>query len=169
MMQINPDPHDVADVLNKMVEHRWPTTEAERQRYFGELGLRDGEVVPQLSSGPDRRARQLTTTLEGDMYGISTMFRGEFLGLSLFCYKEAGDNGPQARAGFASLKHHLSLALGAPSKEWGSLNDLACLWRSGPLLLELYCFQRGSSGIMVGLAHADRSVANGAAARRGRP
>jgi hypothetical protein len=58
--------------------------------------------------------------------GSCVMFRGEFLGLSLFCYTEPIDDGPQARAGFASLKRGISRTFGPPSKNGAQhLNPLA--------------------------------------------
>jgi hypothetical protein len=92
--------------------------------------------------------------------GTGTMFRDEFLGLSLFCYDEPIDNGPAARAGYAALRGELSRSLGAPSEEWGSPTEPACLWTIGPLWIEMYCFQRLSSGVMVGPTHAQRSATN---------
>jgi hypothetical protein len=163
MTQLNPDPADVADLVIKMSQEPWPTTETDRQRYFNALGLHDLALVPQRKDDPHIVWRRFTTSLPGNVEGNCVMFGGEFLGLSLFCYTEPVDNGPQSQAGFASLKRGLSRAFGSPVEEWGSPSAPACLWRPGPLLLDMYCFQRRSSGIMLGPSHAERSAANDAA------
>src|SRR5215217_9357185 len=115
MTQLNPDPADVADLVIKMSQEPWPTTETDRQRYFNALGLHDLDTLPPRKDDPDSVRRRFTTSLPGTE-GNCVMFRGEFLGLSLFCYTEPIDNGPQSRAGFAGLKRGLSRAFGPPSK-----------------------------------------------------
>jgi hypothetical protein len=126
------------------------------------LGLDDLDELPRRAEEPDGVSRRFTTSLPGSVDGISTMFRGEFLGLSLFCYHEPIGDGPRARAGFAALEAHLSRAFGPPVERWGTAAEPACLWRPGPLMLDMYCFQRLSRGIMVGPSHAERSAANDA-------
>lgn len=169
MIPLSPDPADLAALLGRMCQQSWPTTESERRRYFAAVGLRDLEVLPAFDGDPDSRSRRFTTSLEGDVDGISTMFGEEFLGLCLFCYNEPGANGPQARAGFTGLVRHLGGVFGPPVEEWGPPSEPACLWRSGLLRLDMYCFQRGSSGIMIGLDHTERSAAHDAAHRTDPP
>lgn len=163
MIALTPTTEEVADLLTRMTHLRWPTTEEDRLRYFDSLGLHDLDLLPPHKDDSDSLARRFTTSLPGAVDGICTMFRGEFLGLSLFCYSQRLDNGPHARAGYAGLKHHLSQTIGIPDEEWGAPSEPACLWRPEPLMLDMYCFQRLSSGIMVGPSHAERSAANDAA------
>ena len=160
MTELTPSTKDVADLLIRMTQLEWPTTEKDRLHYFNTLGLRDEEVLPPRDDDPDNVWLRFTTSLAGQVDGNCSMFRGEFLGLSLFCYNQPMDNGPQARAGYAGLRDDLSTALGDPIEEWGSTSEPACLWRTGPLLLDMYCFQRLASGIMVGPSHAERTAAN---------
>jgi hypothetical protein len=137
MTQLKPDPADVADLVIKMSQEPWPTTETDRQRYFDALGLHDLDLLPQRKDDPESVWRRFTTSLPGMEEGSCVMFRGEFLGLCLFCYTEPIDNGPQARAGFASLKRGISRTFGPAVQEWGPPSEPACLWRPGPLLLDL--------------------------------
>jgi hypothetical protein len=164
MIELTPATEDVVDLLTRMIHLEWPTTERDRLRYFNSLGLHDLDLLPRREDDPDSLSRRFSTPLPGEVDGICTMFRGEFLGLSLFCY-----NGPQARAGYAGLKSHLSRTFGTPIEEWGSPSELACLWRSGPLMLDMYCFQRLSSGIMIGPSHVERSAANDDAQEQAAP
>jgi len=76
---------------------------------------------------------------------------------------EQVENGLQARAGYAALKELLSRVFGGPVEEWGTDTEPACLWTVGPLMLDMYCFQRLSSMVMVGPTHAVCSAANDAA------
>lgn len=162
MTELNPPPTELADLLIQMTRLDWPTDEADRRRYFDILDLNDIDTVPKRNDEPDTRMIRFATALP-DVDGTCTMFRDEFLGLSLFCYNEPGDHGPAARAGYASLRDVLSRSLGAPSEEWGTPIEPACLWRTGPLWIDMYCFQRLHSGVMVGPSHAERSAANDAA------
>lgn len=164
-----PDPVDLADLLIRATRLGWPTTEDERQRYFAALGLRD--LGPGETRDGDSEAvwRRFATSLPGEVKGSAATFRGEFLGLHLFAYNEAGDDGPAAREGFAMLREHLSEALGAPAEEWGTSKEPACGWLPGPLTVDMYCFQRGSSGIMVGPSDTERSAAHDAAAAQVAP
>lgn len=162
MTQLNPPPKQIVDLLVEMTRLDWPTTEVERQNYFDRLHLRDLDTVPHRDDSPDTTMTRLDSALP-DVDGTSTMFRGEFLGLSLFCYNEPIDNGPAAQAGYAALRDELSRSLGEPTEEWGTPTEPACLWQIGPLWIDMYCFQRLPSGIMVGPTHAQRSAANDAA------
>jgi len=169
MIELTPATEDVVDLLTRMTHLEWPTTEQDRLRYFSSLGLHDLELLPRRDDGPDSFSRRFSTSLSGEVDGLCTMFRGEFLGLSLFCYTERIANGPQARAGYAGLKSHLSRTFGTPIEEWGTPSEPACLWRPGPLMLDMYCFQRLSSGIMIDPSHAERSAANDAAHEQAAP
>lgn len=157
---LTPPPDEVADLLIRMTRLEWPTSEEERLGFFAALGLRDGEVVENRML--ETVSRSLSTPWSS-VSGVGHMFREEFLGLSLFCYDERGDDGPLAREGFAGLHEHLSAALGRPIEEWGPAREPACLWQPGPLTIDMYCFQRLSSSVMVGPSHTERSAANDAA------
>ena len=165
---VTPPPAQIADLLVEMTRLDWPTTEAERQSYFDRLNLRDLDTVPHRDDSPDTTVTRLDTALP-DVDGTSTMSRHEFLGLSLFCYNEPIENGAAARAGYAALRDELSRTFGEPTEEWGTPTEPACLWEIGPLWIEMYCFQRLRSGVMVGPAHAQRSAANDAAHAARRP
>ncbi len=158
---LSPSPQQLASLLLRTAQLPWPTTEAERLAYFAALGWHDtqGEVT---DDGSDSAFRRFTTSLP-EVDGDSSAFREDHLGFSLSCYSERGEDRPAARAGFAAVREQLSSALGDPVEEWGSLHQPACLWQPGILSLEMYCFQRGSSSVMVGLSHTERSAANDAA------
>jgi hypothetical protein len=160
MIELRPSTEAVADLLIRMIQLEWPTSESDRLRYFNTLGLRDQEVLPPSADDPDSVWLRFTTSLPGQVDGNCSMLRGEFLGLNLFPYTEPVDNSPQARAGYAGLRQHLSVALGNPVEEWASGSEPACVWRTSLLLLEMYCFQRLASGVMVGPNHAERTAAN---------
>lgn len=160
MSDLDPSPAALADLVVRTTELDWPTTDAERLAYFAALGLHDAEEAPRGSAQvAGHRSRLFTSELSAAVHGIAGTFRDEFLGLSVFAYEEPGDDGALARAGFAALRSELGSRLGAPVEEWGTSETPACLWRPGPLVLDLYCFQRLSSGIMVGPVHATRSAA----------
>lgn len=158
-----------------MVTLPWPTSEQERLRYFDELGLQDADESPQGTVNerlPEMVDHSFTVPFLKGVDGVCNLFRGEVLGLSLFCYNRPVDDDPQTREALAQLQTRLSATLGPPVEEWGSRTEPACLWRTGPLHLDMYCFQRGSSGIMVGPSHSARSAASDAAAEAmtaGRP
>ena len=160
MIELRPSTEAIADLLIRMIQLEWPSTESDRRRYFSTLGLRDQEVLPPREDDPESVWLRFTTSLPGQVDGNCIVFRGELLGLSVFPYTEPTGNGPQARAGYAGLRHHLSAALGDPIEEWGSSSEPACVWRTSLLLLEMYCFQRLTSGVMVGPSHAERTAAN---------
>lgn len=162
MRELNPPVESLVELVVAMVDGTWPTTEEERQRFYGRLGLTelqwDSSEVDQRKGGRTVSHRFVTTLPRVD--GMDTMFRGEFLGLSLFAYNEPGDDGAESRTAFPLLKDMLSARLGAPAEEWGTSREPACYWAVGPLQVEMYCFQRLSSGVMLGPSHAGRSAAN---------
>jgi hypothetical protein len=162
VIELTPSPADVADLLIQMTRLDWPTTEEDRRRYFDVLGLHDLDTLPQSDDEPDSAMIRFSTLLPG-VEGTCTMFRDEFLGLSLFCNNELLDDGPEARVGYAGLRDQLDRCLGSPIEEWGTPTEPACLWRSGLLSVDMYCFQRLRSGVMVGPSHSERSAANDAA------
>jgi hypothetical protein len=163
MTTLEPSANELADLVIAMTELEWPTSEEQRLRFFQRLGLADAD-----SPQPDDRVLEtehchVTTALPA-VDGTATIFRSEFLGLSLFAYNEPRAGGSLATAGYSRLHGLLSQRLGPPVEEWGTVPEPACLWRPGPLLLTMYCFQRHDSGIMVGPSHAARSAALDAAA-----
>ena len=66
------------------------------------------------------------------------------------------------------MKQLLTDAFGAPTEEWGSLREPACLWL-GAVSVDMYCFQCDPSGTMVGTNHTARSAAYDAAASARHP
>ncbi len=149
-MQLTPPAEDAAALLARMCEEPWPTTEAERLPYFDHLGLRDASELEAIRDHADSSSRPFTTSLAGEVGGTCSIYCDQLIGLALFCYSEPIANGARAREGFAGIRDHLSRVLGATVEEWGPANEPACLWRSGPLHLDMYCFQRGTSSVMVG-------------------
>lgn len=150
-----------------MVQRPWPSTEQERLNYFHELGLRDTDGSGQgtvEAQAPEKVFHDFTVPLMVGVGASCTVFRGEVLGLSLFCYSQPGGGHPEVREAYDLLRAQLSATLGVPVEEWGSSAEPACLWQAGDLHLDMYCFQRGSSGLMVGPSHSARSAANDAAA-----
>ncbi len=140
-----------------MTQLEWPATEAERLAWFAGLGLRDGEPLPPRADDQGCASLRFSTEWSEVDGNASTMADG-LLGMSLFCYNERGHDGAAARAGFAALRDHLSRSFGPPVEEWGPASEPACLWRPSPLMFEMYCFQRHSSGVMVGPSHAERTA-----------
>lgn len=156
---LQPSASDLADLLVTMTELVWPTTEQERLLFFSSLGLQDSEGSRTDDQVPDTQWRRFTADLSTAVSGTATMFRGEFLGLSLFAYDQPIEAGELARRGYAAVRDRVSQALGPPVEEWGTSTEPACMWRPGELQLDMYCFQRLQSGIMIGPDHAARSAA----------
>ncbi|GAB2572837.1 hypothetical protein [Microlunatus antarcticus] len=159
MVDLEPTAADLADLVVRMTELAWPTTEDERLVLFDQLGLHDVESPRPDENVPGAERRWFASDLSSGLGGTATMFRGEFLGLGLFAYDEPVEDGERARVGYAAVRELVSRRLGPPVEEWGSAAEPACLWHPGPLMIDLYCFQRQRSGIMIGPDHADRSAA----------
>jgi len=81
-----------------MVDGTCPTPESDRRDFHERLAL-----TQMRRTADDHRddahsvPHDFRTSLPGDA-GIDTMFRDEFLGLSLFAYNEPGGDGAQSRA-----------------------------------------------------------------------
>lgn len=164
MSDLDPAPAHLADLLVRMTELDWPTTEEERLALFAALDLHDAEDAPRSTDAVlDHYSRRFGAGLSEALRGTASTFRGEFLGVSLFAYDEPVEDGELARAGYRGVLDHVSRRLGPPVEEWGTVREPACLWRTGPLMIEMYCFQRLRSGVMVGPSHAVRSDALDAA------
>ena len=163
-LDLDPSAADLADLLVRMTELAWPTTEDERLTFFESLGLHDVESPRPDENVPGAERRWFATDLSSALSGTATMFRGEFVGLALFAYDEPVAYGERARAGYAAVRSLVSRRIGLPVEEWGSVTEPACLWHPGPMMLDLYCLQRLRSGIIVGPDHAERSVAHDEAA-----
>ncbi len=154
-----PDPVELADLLVRATRLQWPTTEDERRNFFTALGLRDLGAPETPEADPRTVWRRFTTALPGEADGSAVTSHGEFLALHVVAYNQQGDDGTAAREGFGVLRKHLGGAFGPPAEEWGTPQEPACVWLLARLTLEMYCFQRGSSGVTVGLSHTQRSAA----------
>lgn len=170
MSVLLPPAEDLADLVVRMCQQPWPTTEVDRRRYFSALQLSDGDIVDDEShpQNAQTRWRDFTTALPGNVGGNCSTFRDQFLGLHLFAYSQREPNGQPAREGYAALRHFLSQVLGDPLEVWGQADQPACLWRTEILTLDMYCFQQPDSGVMIGASHTQRSAANDAAATQRR-
>ena len=128
---------------------------------------RVGQRSPQHEdvAAPDSVMIRFTTSLPR-VDGTCTMFRYQFLGLCLYCYDEPLENGraegPRRLRGTARPTHPPSRFA---HRRVGTQTEPACLWEPGPLLQDMYCFQRLRSGVMVGPSHAERTAAHNAAPR----
>lgn len=134
MPTLTPNVENVAGLVLDMMDGTWPTSDDDRQVFYSSHGL------TQVASSAGEALRrehgrtlmhQFETSLPG-VYGIDTMFRDEFLGLSLFAYDESVDDGAASRAAYPLLRDLLSDRLGAPAEEWGTAHEPACYWRCGP-------------------------------------
>lgn len=90
----------VVKTVGRIVETRWPTTEAERVGLFAEVGFVD------LADG-DRQF----TALGGE--GRWSTHDDQFLGFSLFLFEG------EARPRYDELRRLLIERFGAPLEEWG--------------------------------------------------
>ena len=158
MPVLSPPVDDLAELVLGTLEEPWPTTDDDRRSFHRRLGLQEEDVAGNTDDDQTSMSN-LATSLPG-VTGVDTMFRGEFLGLSLFAYTQHHDDGAESRTAYPLLRHILSDRLGSPAEEWGPSNEPACFWLSGALQLEMYCFQRRLSGIMLGPSHVARSAAH---------
>lgn len=100
----------------------WPTSEQERLRYFDELGLQDADESPQGTVNerlPEMLDHSFTVPFLKGVDGVCNLFRGEVLGLSLFCYNRPVDDDPQTREAFAQLQRLASARRSAPRSRSG--------------------------------------------------
>jgi hypothetical protein len=79
MTELTPSTKDVADLLIRMTQLEWPTTEKERLHYFITLGLRDEEVLPPRDDDPDIVWFRFTTSLAAQVDGNCSSFAASCL------------------------------------------------------------------------------------------
>ena len=160
MTELIPPVADLADLVLAMVDPPWPTTEDDRLDFYRRVGLTQLEWD---NSGFDERPddhsvwHRFATSLP-EVDGMDTMFRDQFLGLSLFAYNQPGDDGPASRTAYPLLKDRFTARFGAPTEEWGTEREPACYWAVGAVQVEMYCFQRLASGVMLRPSHRDRTA-----------
>jgi hypothetical protein len=135
------------------------TLEVLEELHVSRRMVADGVTVP---DDPNIVWRRLTTSLPGMWKATASYCAASSSVLACSATPSrlttAHNPGPASPASNAA-----SAAPSDPVEKWGSPSEPACLWRSGPLLLDMYCFQRRSSGIMIGPSHAERSADNDAA------
>jgi len=128
MVDLEPSASDLANLLMRMTDLEWPTTEEERLFFFASLGLHDVESPRPDDTVVCAERRWFASDLSDAVSGTATMFRGEFLGLAVFAYNEPVENGPLTRAGYTAVRDHVNQRLGLPVEEWGTATEPACLW-----------------------------------------
>lgn len=123
----------IADLLARLVESDWPTTDEERQRWFREFGLREAPDGVYWDS----------FTEHGDAPTDWHTFEGEFVGANWFIW--AGWSREAVAASAAELKERLSVALGLPSDERGpGVGGWTSMWKSNGRVVDMY-FHTGVS------------------------
>jgi len=157
MHALRPDPVELTALLLRATGLPWPDTEDQSRGFYSALNFRSLSNPETAQDDPQTTWRRFRTALIGEADGSTVTTRGKLLALQITAYNERGDDGPAAREGFNLLRQHLSSALGAPIEEWGAAREPACRWHPVPMTVEMYCFQRGSSGVMVGLSRTEPS------------
>lgn len=158
MADMVPAVTDLADMVLRIAGQAWPATEIERVAMFDRLGLRLVDEPPTPSADPRLTFQPVQTPLPAVTGSLSEV-DGKFLGLDFFAYAQHQDDGPWARQASPELKRLVSAGLGDPAEEWGSAREPACSWLTGALRVEMYCFQRLTSVVMLGIDHVARSEA----------
>lgn len=131
----------VVKTVGRIVETRWPTTEAERVGLFAEVGFVD------LADG-DRQF----TALGGE--GRWSTHDDQFLGFSLFLFEG------EARPRYDELRRLLIERFGAPLEEWGPAELPAIAWTVRDLVMSMYCHADQANCVQLALEHAERSAAS---------
>lgn len=157
---LSPDPIELTDLLLRATRLPWPDSEDQRLGFFSALGFRDCSTVETAKDDPPSNWRRFSTALIGEADGSAVTSRGRLLALQIAAYNERDQDGAAAREGFYVLRQHLSSALGPPIEEWGTAQEPACAWHPAPMTVEMYCFQRGSSGVLIGLSRTGSSQAS---------
>lgn len=159
-MVLEPAVSDLADLVTSMFVNDWPRTEDERRQWFHDLGLTEtGSASAHVQMKPEYHLNGMSTSLSGFVTGVCSMFRNEFLGLSLFAYSSNLPDGVSALTALPELAAKFDAALGPRAEQWGTSSEPALLWRQGALHLEMYCIQQPHSQIMLSLGHTARSEA----------
>jgi hypothetical protein len=134
-------PAAVVETIGRIVEARWPTTEAERVGLFAEVGFVD-------LAGGDRQF----TALGGE--GRWSTHDDQFLGFSLFLFEG------EARPQYDELRRLLIQRFGAPLEEWGPAELPAIAWSVQGLVMSMYCHADQANCVQLALEHAERSAAS---------
>lgn len=161
MPTLTPNVENVAGLVLDMMDGTWPTSDDDRQVFYSSHGL------TQVASSAGEALRrehgrtlmhQFETSLPG-VYGIDTMFRDEFLGLSFVRLR-------RVRRRWSRIAGGVSVTQGSSlGSAWCACRGVGHGSRAGlllavrPLQTEMYCFQRLPSGVMVGPSHVARSAA----------
>lgn len=88
----------LTDLLLRMIQQPCPTTEQDRLTYFGDLGFAEADESGRGTSAkqaPETVFHNFTVPLLTD--GMCSVFRGEVLGISLFCFSRPASDDPEAR------------------------------------------------------------------------
>ncbi len=133
-----PAPAAVVDLVARLVESDWPTTNQERQRWFREFGLLEA---------PDGMYWD-STTEPGDAPTNWHTFEGEFVGANWFIW--AGWPREAVEASAAELKERLSAAFGSPLFDEldPRVVGWTALWKTNGRVVDMYFY--------TGVAHYAR-------------
>ncbi len=157
-----PAPAAVVDLVARLVESDWPTTDEERQRWFREFGLRESPDGVYWDS----------STEPGDAPTDWHTFEGEFVGASWFIWDGWSREAVEASA--AELKESFSAAFGSPFDELGpQVVGWTSLWKSNGRVVYMYFhtgvapYARPDSAAVVQLQvdHEQRAEAQESVAR----
>lgn len=158
MAALHPEPTDVASLVLALVSQPWPSNPEELSSYTNGFHLAALSARSPTGDQSSLRSHWYTTFLGDQVKCQVSTFRDELLGVHFTVYEERGDCGVDARRGFAALSELLTAALGVPNEQWGTEDQPASLWRVGELYIEMYCFQKDPSGVLVGPSHAARNA-----------
>lgn len=145
--------------ITRIVAAPWPTTDGERRAMFSEMAFLERRPAGE----PERTRGRFSTSLSDEVDGHWSNFNGEFLDLNFFLYLSPDPTDPKPRAGYDALRRLLSETFGAPLEEWGPAHMPASAWTIRGLVLSMYCHARGNGCVQIGIDHAERATASGAA------
>ncbi|ALD64575.1 hypothetical protein AFL94_12325 [Arthrobacter sp. LS16] len=148
-MPYSPAPVEVVAFIGRILGHEWPHSEAERVRVFEALGMHSPQRPAEDAEENIGGIWVLKVPLGADVDARWSSFRGSLVLITLFLYPQPSEQHPQVREKFAELRTELSTYFSPPTETWGTEAMPAARWTIGTCGVELYCFNKPNSVLML--------------------
>ena len=147
----SPTPVEVVDYIARIIDHAWPLDEAARLRMFEVLGMQTVQRLADVAEENIGDIAVLKVPLGSEVEASWSSFQGSLVLISLFLYPQPSEHHPQVLEKFGELQTGLSTYFSPPAETWGTAAMPAARWKIRGCGVDLYCFNKPNSVLMLSI------------------
>lgn len=149
LLELNPAPGTVVELVRKLVDEPWPRSDEERERLFAHIGFKSGSRYELENEESPHQMTELGISVGGRTLGSWNTYNREFLGVTVHLYSTQESGDPAAQIGFNELRIQFTELFGKPEHPWDNEETPPCIWEANGRTITTHLFRRRDSSVML--------------------